>query len=115
MKTKVIITGVSGRMGVALLEGVFADEALTLHAAIDRAGSALIGQDAGAQFGVNAGVMVTSDLTAALDGADVLIDFTRPDAAMQYLAACEQAGVQMVIGTTGFTDAEKAEIDKGTS
>ena len=42
MKIKVVITGVSGRMGVALLKGVFADDALTLHAAIDRSGSALL-------------------------------------------------------------------------
>jgi 4-hydroxy-tetrahydrodipicolinate reductase len=111
MKTKVVITGVSGRMGVALLEGVFADDALTLHAAIDRAGSALIGQDAGAQFGIASGVNVTSDIDAALEGADVLIDFTRPEAAMQYLDACQQAGVQMIIGTTGFSDEEKAKIE----
>ncbi len=111
MKTNVVITGVSGRMGVALLEGVFADEALTLHAAIDRSGSTLIGQDAGAQFGLVSGVKVTSDLTAALHGADVLVDFTRPEAAMQYLAACQLAGVQMVIGTTGFTELEKAMIE----
>ncbi len=110
MNTKVVITGVSGRMGVALLEGIFADDTLTLHAAIDRSGSALIGQDAGAQFGVQTGVKVTSDLAAALDGADVLIDFTRPEAAMQYLAACQQASVKMVIGTTGFSDQEKAAI-----
>ncbi len=111
MKTKVVITGVSGRMGVALLEGVFADDALTLHAAIDRAGNVLIGQDAGAQFGIASGVNVTSDIDTALDGADVLIDFTRPEAAMQYLDACQQAGVQMIIGTTGFSDEEKAKIE----
>lgn len=110
MKTKVVITGVSGRMGVALLEGVFADEALTLHAAIDRLGSAMIGQDAGTQFGIVSGVSVTSDYVAALEGADVLIDFTRPEAALQYLDACQQTGVKMVIGTTGFTEIEKAKI-----
>lgn len=110
MKTKVVITGVSGRMGVALLEGVFADDGLELHAAIDRSGSVLEGQDAGAQVGVVSGVDVTADLAASLAGADVLIDFTRPEAAMQYLAACQQAGVKMVIGTTGFTEEEKAKI-----
>lgn len=110
MKTKVVITGVSGRMGIALLEGVFADEALTLHAAIDRSGSALIGQDAGAQFGIVSGINVTSNVVAALEGADVLIDFTRPEAALQYLNACQQAGVKMVIGTTGFTEEEKIKI-----
>jgi 4-hydroxy-tetrahydrodipicolinate reductase len=114
MKIKVVITGVSGRMGLALLEGVFADEALTLHAAIDRAGSAMVGQDAGAQFGVETGVKVTSDLSVALKDADVLIDFTRPEAAMQYLNACQQASVKMVIGTTGFTEQEKIQIEKAS-
>lgn len=111
MKTKVVIAGTSGRMGAALLEGVLADDALLLHAAIDRSGSALIGKDAGAQFGFDTGVAVTSDLTAALNGADVLIDFTRPEAAMQYLDACQQTGVKLVIGTTGFTEEEKAKIE----
>lgn len=110
MKTKVVITGVSGRMGVALLEGVFADSELVLHAAIDRDGSQLIGQDAGAQFGADTGVKVTANLEKALVGADVLIDFTRPEAAMQYLAACEKASVKMVIGTTGFNESEKDKI-----
>ncbi len=110
MKTKVVITGVSGRMGVALLKGIFTDDALTLHAAIDRSSSDLVGQDAGAPFGLTSGVKVTSDLTEALISADVLVDFTRPEAAMQYLAACKQAGVRMVIGTTGFTEAEKTQI-----
>lgn len=110
MKTKVVITGISGRMGIALLEGVFANEALTLHAAIDRSGSALLGQDAGAPFGVVTGVNVTADIMQALEGADVLIDFTRPEAAIQYLDACQQNNVNMVIGTTGFTEDQKAKI-----
>ncbi len=110
MKTKVVITGVSGRMGIALLEGVFADDALSLHAAVDRSGSTLVGQDAGAQLGISTGVKVTSDLAGALEHADVLIDFTRPEASMQYLAACQKAGVKMVIGTTGFSKEEKDKI-----
>ncbi|MFW5431498.1 MAG: 4-hydroxy-tetrahydrodipicolinate reductase [Methylophilaceae bacterium] len=109
MKTKTVIVGVSGRMGAALLEGIFADDTLVLHAAIDRADSALIGRDPGAQFGVDSGVKVSSDI-AALNGADVLVDFTRPEATMRYLEACQQAGVKMVIGTTGFTEAEKEKI-----
>ena len=44
---KVVIAGVSGRMGHALLDGVFSDSGLQLHAALDRAGSAMIGRDAG--------------------------------------------------------------------
>ena len=111
MQTKVVITGVSGRMGMALLEGVFADDDLSLHAALDRSDSAMLGSDAGSPLGVKSGVKISSDLHVALEGADVLIDFTRPEAAMQYLAACEKASVKMVIGTTGFSEEEKSTIE----
>lgn len=107
----VVIAGCSGRMGHALLEGVFADPELKLHAAVDRAESPQLGQDAGAPLGVKSGVLVTSDIKAALQGADVLIDFTRPEPSMQYLDACVSAGVKMVIGTTGFSPAEKSAIE----
>ncbi len=110
MKSKIVIAGVTGRMGQTLIESVLADESLTLHAAIDRVGSPKIGQDAGAQFGKNTGVKVISDIATALKGADVLIDFTRPEASLQYLEACQKANVKHVIGTTGFTDAQKANI-----
>ncbi|ROH85507.1 4-hydroxy-tetrahydrodipicolinate reductase [Pseudomethylobacillus aquaticus] len=107
---KVVIAGSSGRMGHALLESVFADPALTLHAALDRADSQQIGRDAGDQFGRRTGVLVTHDIAAALEGADVLVDFTRPEASLQYLEACRAAGVGMVIGTTGFTAEQKQAI-----
>ncbi len=106
----VVIAGVTGRMGHALLEGVFADVGLKLHAALDRAGSPMLGRDAGEQFGKNTGVSITSDIAEALKGADVLVDFTRPEASMQYLQACQQANVKLVIGTTGFSDSEKESI-----
>ena len=110
MRTKVVIAGVSGRMGHALLEGVFADADLQLHGALDRADSLQIGQDAGAALGKNTGVTISSDVAAALKGADVLVDFTRPEASIIYLEACKQAGVKPVIGTTGFTQEQKAQI-----
>jgi len=111
MKTKIVVAGVSGRMGHALLEGVFADDALQLHGALDRADSPQIGRDAGEMFGKNTGVKITSDTALALNGADVLIDFTRPEASLQYLEACKKAGVKHVIGTTGFTVEQKAKIE----
>lgn len=107
---KVVIAGVSGRMGHALLDGVFADSGLQLHAALDRAESVMIGRDAGEQFGRVSGVKISADIQEALKGADVLVDFTRPEATMQYLKACELANVKLVIGTTGFSEAEKASI-----
>lgn len=108
---KVAIAGCSGRMGHALLEGVFADGALVLHAALDRPESMQIGRDAGEQFGRVSGVKVGHDIPAALSGADVLVDFTRPEASMQYLAACREAKVKLVIGTTGFSPEQKARIE----
>jgi 4-hydroxy-tetrahydrodipicolinate reductase len=107
---KVVIVGSSGRMGHALLEAVFADQELVLHSALDRAESPQIGRDAGEAFGLSNTVKISQNLDLALQGADVLIDFTRPQASMQYLAACQKAGVNMVIGTTGFSAEQKAQI-----
>ncbi|MBC7755860.1 MAG: 4-hydroxy-tetrahydrodipicolinate reductase [Bdellovibrio sp.] len=112
MSVKVVIAGVSGRMGHALLEGVLADADLQLYGALDRTDSPQIGQDAGAQLGKNTGVIIISDVAAALKGADVLVDFTRPEASLDYLKACKQAQVKYVIGTTGFTVEQKATIAK---
>lgn len=107
---KVVIAGCSGRMGYALLEGVFADNGLVLHGALDRADSPQIGRDAGEQFGKKTGVLISHDVDAALKDADVLVDFTRPEPSLVYLAACQKSGVNMVIGTTGFTSEQKALI-----
>jgi 4-hydroxy-tetrahydrodipicolinate reductase len=98
-------------MGHALLEGVFADPELQLHAALDRVDGQHIGRDAGEQFGRATGVLLGADVEAALKGADVLVDFTRPEPSLQYLDACQKAGVGMVIGTTGFSPEEKRRIE----
>ena len=108
---KVVIAGCSGRMGHALLEGVFADAELVLHGALDRAGNVQLGRDAGEQIGRVSGVKVVADIDEALKGADVLVDFTRPEASMIYLAACQKHKVKMIIGTTGFSVEEKQAIE----
>ena len=107
---KVVIAGVSGRMGYALLESVFADNELVLHGALDRPDSAQIGRDAGELFGKVTGIKISHDIDAALAGADVLVDFTRPEATMLYLEACQKSNVQLIIGTTGFTSQQKTLI-----
>ena len=110
MTVRIALAGVSGRMGRALLEAVAADEGCVLHAAIDRTGSLLVGQDAGAAWGTASGVRVTDQPPTALQAAQVLIDFTRPEATFGYLDACVAAGVPLVIGTTGFDEDGKARI-----
>jgi 4-hydroxy-tetrahydrodipicolinate reductase len=110
MTVQTAIAGVSGRMGRALLEAVSADADCVLCGAIDRPGSPLVGQDAGAAWGAASGVAVTDHPAAVLPGAQALIDFTRPEATFGYLEACAAAGVPLVIGTTGFDEAGKARI-----
>jgi 4-hydroxy-tetrahydrodipicolinate reductase len=113
MTQKIAIAGASGRMGHMLIEAVLiASEQsrdLALGAALDRAGSPDLGRDAGEFLGRSTGVAVTSDL-GALNGCDVLIDFTRPEATLAHMNACTTHGVKMVIGTTGFDEAGKAAI-----
>ncbi len=108
---KIVIAGCSGRMGHALLESVFADADLVLHGALDRAGNPQLGRDAGEQFGIVSGVKVTDNIDEALKNADVLVDFTRPEASMAYLAACQAQQVKMIIGTTGFSAEQKLAIE----
>ena len=108
---KVVIAGVSGRMGHALLEGIFADPSLQLYGALDRVDSSQIGRDAGEMFGKNTGVYISGDALETLQGADVLIDFTRPEASLHYLEVCQKAQVKHVIGTTGFTVEQKPTIE----
>lgn len=110
MATKIVIAGAAGRMGHALLQGVFEDTSLQLYGALDRAGSANIGRDAGEFLGKSTGVYVSDDANEALQGADVLIDFTRPEASLNYLALCQRHHVKHVIGTTGFTVEQKTKI-----
>ena len=97
-------------MGRMLIEAVLATDDLQLHGALDVAGSPALGQDAGAFLGRTTGVSIRADLDGALAGADVLIDFTRPEGTLAHLAACARLGVNAVVGTTGFSDAQKAEI-----
>jgi len=107
---RVAIAGASGRMGHMLIEAVREAQDCRLAGALDIASSPAIGRDAGAFLGFTSGVPVVADLRTGLKDAQVLIDFTRPEGTMANLAACRELGVQLVIGTTGFSNAQKAEI-----
>jgi 4-hydroxy-tetrahydrodipicolinate reductase len=109
-KIKIAIAGSSGRMGRTLLENVLQSDDMVLHAALEQGSSTLIGKDAGELFGTPCGVKISADAPAMLKGADVLIDFTRPEGTLQHLDICRKLGVSMVIGTTGFNDRQKAQL-----
>ncbi len=107
---RVAVAGSSGRMGRMLVEAVLASPDCTLTGALDVPGSAAIGLDAGAFLGRHSGVAITADLATGLAGTDVLIDFTRPEGTLAHLAACRALGVRVVIGTTGFTPAQRVLV-----
>jgi 4-hydroxy-tetrahydrodipicolinate reductase len=88
MTLRIAVAGASGRMGRMLIEAVQAAPDCALAGTLD----------------------IGADIAAGLGDAQVLIDFTRPEGTMAHLAVCRQRGIKMVIGTTGFSDAQKAEI-----
>jgi 4-hydroxy-tetrahydrodipicolinate reductase len=110
MTNTIAIAGASGRMGQMLIDAVREAPDCTLAGALDIAASPAIGKDAGSLSGQSTGVLITSDLLQGLQGSQVLIDFTRPEGTMEHLKVCRELGVAMVIGTTGFTDAQRADI-----
>jgi 4-hydroxy-tetrahydrodipicolinate reductase len=107
---RIAVAGASGRMGRMLIEAVTAADDCVLAGALDRPGTPALGHDATAWLGRTSGVAITDDLRAGLADAQVLIDFTRPEGTLAHLAVCRDLGVKAVIGTTGFSDAQKADI-----
>ena len=107
---RVAVAGASGRMGRMLIEAVVQAPDCVLSAALDVPGSPALGSDATAWLGRASGIRVGADLLAAAAASDVLIDFTRPEGTLAHLQACRAHGTRMVIGTTGFSAEQKAEV-----
>ena len=107
---RIAVAGASGRMGRMLIEAIVAGDDMRLTGALDQPGSASLGHDAAAFLGGPPSVAITADLHTGIADAQVLIDFTRPDGTLAHLAVCRALGVKAVIGTTGFSDPQKAQI-----
>lgn len=109
---RVLVTGASGRMGRVLVSSVAAAEGLVLSGATTIAGDPAVGLDAGLQAGTRAvQVPVDDTFEAALDrGADVVIDFTQPDASLHHARLCAERKIPLVLGSTGFSPQARAEI-----
>ena len=112
--TTIAITGAGGRMGKTLLEAANDTDGLTVSAAIERAGSSLLGIDAGELAGIGKLDVTVVDKLAEAAAFDVLIDFTRPDVTLANLAVCRERGSAMIIGTTGFDEAQKSAISEAS-
>lgn len=113
MTTRIAVTGAAGRMGRTLMEAIMAAPGCTLSAALERPDSSLLGADALELAGLGRGaVVLQGDLAAALDDFDVLIDFSTPAATLENARICAESGKGMVIGTTGFSPEQKAELQR---
>ncbi len=107
-----VITGVSGRMGQMLVDEVTAHPDLKLVAALERSGHDWLGQDLGqAMGGAATGVPVTDDILEAFKDANIILDFTAPDATVEFAAIAAQARAVHVIGTTGFDASHLEKLD----
>ncbi|RKG64882.1 4-hydroxy-tetrahydrodipicolinate reductase [Corallococcus sp. CA054B] len=113
--TRTVITGISGRMGSTLVRLAKAASDLPVVGATVRPGSPLSGQDAGlvARLGSPLDVLAHDDLGRALDGAkaDVVVDFTGPEATLHHAKVCAERGVALVVGTTGFAPEGRAQLE----
>lgn len=111
MTTRIAITGANGRMGKILVEATVKSDFASLNAALVRPGSSLVGVDAGELAGVGRqSVNIGDNLADVINDFDAIIDFTTPEATLANAALCAEHGKPMVIGTTGFSDEEKAQL-----
>jgi 4-hydroxy-tetrahydrodipicolinate reductase len=104
----VAVSGAAGRMGRTLVRLIHESEDLKLVGAVEAAGHPCLGNDAGVLAGVGeAGVRLSSAMPEKLD---VLIDFSLPEGSIRQIEACAGAGTPCVIGTTGFSPAQRERI-----
>lgn len=108
---RIAVAGCNGRMGKVLVESISQTEGVVLAAAIEHAGSSVLGADVGELANVGRlGIQVSDNLAAVISEVDVIIDFTRPEATLANIALAEQHQKCLVIGTTGFTEQQKNTI-----
>lgn len=116
MTTRVGIAGAAGRMGRALVEAAHQAGDMVPAVALEHPGHSALGTDAGVLAGIGEiNVALSSDLASSADAFDVVIDFTRPEATLANLEVCRQTGKKMVIGTTGFSAAQKQAIQSAAN
>lgn len=105
------VIGCAGRMGRANLREVLETAGVTLAGGVERAGSAAVGQDLGLLAGLEpAGVTATDDVAALVAAAQVVIEFSTPEATLANAAICAAHGCAHVIGTTGLTAEQESTL-----
>jgi 4-hydroxy-tetrahydrodipicolinate reductase len=109
---RLVVMGAGGRMGRTLVKAITEAPGVTVAAALERAGSAALGKDAGDLAGVGPlGVVISDDPLKAVVDADGIIDFTAPAATVEMAALAAQARIAHIIGTTGLQPGDLAKIE----
>ena len=111
MELRICIAGVTGWTGSAVGRAVLRSPGFALVSAVSRTAA---GQDVGSALGEeDCGVLIYSTVEEALEnGADVLIDYTHPEAVKGHVQSAISHGVSAVIGTSGLNGPDYAEIDE---
>ena len=105
------VVGCAGRMGRMLVAEVLANEYLTLVGGTEHKESNVLGQDIAALAGHDeAGIVVGSDTDSLFELADVVIDFTLPQATISHSQSAINHGTALIIGTTGLNKEEQAAV-----
>lgn len=105
---KIIVNGAAGRMGTTIVRLASANPDLKIVGAIDRKECQQAGWDAGEVAGVsNLGVLITNNLAEIISGADVVIDFSSPEATAKLIDVAGGSKTAVVVGTTGHSDQQK--------
>lgn len=108
----IVVTGASGRMGQMLIQTILDSDKAKLVGAVERPGHDWVGQDVGtAMGGQPLGVIVTDQPLEAFAKAQAVIDFTAPAATIAFSKLAAQARAVHVIGTTGMTEDEIAQLE----
>ncbi|MGO6750685.1 4-hydroxy-tetrahydrodipicolinate reductase [Rhizobium ruizarguesonis] len=108
---KLVVVGAAGRMGQTLIRLIHSIEGVTVHAAVERAGSPFVGKDAGEIAGLGpTGVVIGDDPLNAFLDAEGVLDFTSPAATVEFSGLAAQARIVHVIGTTGCLADDNARI-----
>jgi 4-hydroxy-tetrahydrodipicolinate reductase len=108
---KIAVMGVAGRMGKELVRAVHEAQGCTLAGATERPDSPVVGADVGTLAGIGPiGVTVTTDPLDVIAKSDGILDFTAPQATVEFAGLAANARVVHVIGTTGLTAADEAQI-----
>lgn len=110
---KIAITGAGGRMGRRIAALAIESEQFDIVSAMEVRGHEALGRDVGEQAGVGTfGLAVSEDLPGE---PEVVIDFSSPEGTMAWLALARERKVPMVIGTTGMTESQLAEVADAAS